>query len=775
MADSNPTERPNRAVFLSYAREDTAAASRIAEALRSHGVEVWFDQSELRGGDAWDQKIRRQIDACALFVPIISRNTEERGKGYFRLEWKLAVEQTHLLMEGVPYLIPVVVDDTPDSAASVPGEFRRVQWTRMAGGLPSQQFVDRMKLLLEGPGGPKGPAGAPRPVQGSTAGGPPRGGSGLPGWAWGVVAGVVIAAGAYVALSRRPVPPVAPAKVDAAATAPAPVAPKPDDKSIAVLPFANMSDDKDTGFFTDGIQEDILTNLALVHEIRVVSRTSVEQYRDTKKSIGQIASELGVAYVLEGSVRRSGNKVRVTGQLIRAAEDEHVWAKAYDRDLTDIFAIQSELAQSIAAELKAALSPEEKAMLDRKPTENTAAYDLYLRARTKLDTRHEEAVERLELLRKAVELDPSFARAWGELAHSYAFEAFHFEEGMDEAISKAKDAIDRAVKLAPDDPDVISKVGDYYYYAYRDYARANAQYQRLALQRPNDAGVFQSLGLIQRRQGRWAESLANLRRATELDVANANCLNNLIASLSSGRRYGELKDAWQRMAALKPGELEPGYNMAQVAFHATGSTREVEDFLANLTPEEANSQEGVSIRQDWAQTIGDDKEFIRLSRIQPYSILTSFKHWEQDVVAALAFFMAGDKDAAFARLGHVPEELPKRIEREPKNARLWLFRAEVDLIEGHPDDAVNAVKRSLQLNPESLDALEAPAYASIGARICDYAGDKEYALAEYARLLRDPGSVLFVTEMRRDTHSRLRGDPRYEALLNDPANNAPLF
>src|SRR5471032_339344 len=138
-----------KAVFLSYAREDTAAAQRIAEALRSHGVEVWFDQSELRGGDAWDQKIRRQISECTLFLPIISRHTEERSKGYFRLEWKLAVEQTHLLLEGVPFLVPVVVDDTPDSTSAVPAEFRRVQWIRLSGALPTTQFVEQVKRMLD--------------------------------------------------------------------------------------------------------------------------------------------------------------------------------------------------------------------------------------------------------------------------------------------------------------------------------------------------------------------------------------------------------------------------------------------------------------------------------------------------------------------------------------------------------------------------------------------------------------------------------------------------
>jgi TolB-like protein/Tfp pilus assembly protein PilF len=632
-----------------------------------------------------------------------------------------------------------------------------------------------VKGLLEDPGKRAGEGKGSRPTQeGMSAGRSARGG--VPGWAWGVIAGIVIAACAYFAVSRKPeTPPPAAAAEAKPAAIPAPAAPKADDKSIAVLPFDNMSDDKDNAFFTDGIQEDILTNLALVHEIRVVSRTSVERYRDTKKPIGQIATELGVTYVLEGSVRRAGNKVRVTGQLIHASTDEHVWAKAYDRDLTDIFAIQSELAQDIAAELKAALSPEEKAILESKPTQNTEAYDLYLRARSRDEIKVDEAQERQDLLQKAVALDPSFARAWAELAHSYAFRAFHFQEGTDEFVAKATEAINKAVQLAPDDPDIISAQGDYYYYAHRDYARANAQYQKLALQRPNDAGVYASLGLIQRRQGRWAESLVNLRRATELDVANAGYLNNLIASLETGRRYDELRAAWQKMAALKPGELDPAYKLAQVSFHATGSTREVEDFLANLTPEEANSQEGISVRQDWAQTIGDDKELIRLERFQPYNTNTPFQHWEQDVLAARTLFLSGDKDGALARLGKIPEELPKRIEREPKNARLWFFRANVDLIEGRPMDAVNSVKRSLELYPESTDALEAPVYSALGAQVCDYAGDTEHALAEYTRLLRRPGNVLSVTEMRRDTHSRLRGDPRFEALLNDPANNAPLF
>ena len=767
-----PEEPSTRGVFLSYAREDTGAARRIADALRGFGVEVWFDQSELRGGDAWDAKIKSQIRECALFVAIISANTQARGEGYFRREWKLAIERTHDMAAGIPFLIPVVVDQTPESKALVPEEFMRVQWTRLADGTPTAQFVERIKRLIERPLAlPENQAilGAAR---GATTGASPRK-PGIPGWAWGLGAGVVIAAGALLVNSRKAEPPAAPAVT--AAPKPAAAVPKAGDKSIAVLPFANMSDEKDNAFFTDGIQEDILTNLALVHELRVVSRTSVEQYRDTKKPIRQIASELDVSYILEGSVRRSGSKVRVTGQLINALTDEHVWAKAYDRDLTDIFSIQSELAQAIAAELKAALSPEEKAMLDRRPTENPEAYDLYLKARAFDGI--EDIDKQQALLEQAVALDPSFARAWGDLADYYAEKAFNFHEGMDALMAKSKAAIDQAVRLAPDDPEVISSLGTYYYYGYRDYARASEQYLRLAKQRPNDAGVCNSLALILRRQGKWGESLAQSRRATELDVANTRYLNNLIATLLESRRYDELAAATRRMAELKPGHFEIGLQVALVAFHATGSTKEAEDFFAHLSANEAASPEGMDARIAWADSVGDTAELIRLLRIHPHSARTVLEPWEEDLLFAENLFLTGDKEGALARLGTIPDENAKRLEREPRSARLWLFQAVVDMVLGHSEEAVRDGNRAVEIIPSSVDALDGAAYAGINLRIQMECGDKQLALKELARLIRTPGSVsLFnVYELKRDPRNPMRDDPRMKALIDDPANNAPVF
>ena len=762
---------PTRGVFLSYAREDTEAARRIADALRGFGVEVWFDQSELRGGDAWDIKIRSQIRECALFVAIISANTQARGEGYFRREWKLAIERTHDMAAGIPFLIPVVVDQTPESKALVPDEFMRVQWTRLAGG-PTTQFVERIKRLMDRPLTPIGDQQQPGVARGTGTPASSRKG-GIPGWAWGLGAGVVIAAVAFLFTSRRPEPPMGP-EVAAGARAAA-VEPKPDEKSIAVLPFANMSDDKDNAFFTDGIQEDILTNLALVHEIRVVSRTSVEQYRDTKKPIRQIASELGVSYILEGSVRREGSKVRVTGQLIHAQTDEHVWAKAYDRDLTDIFAIQSELAQAIAEELKAALSPEEKVMLARRPTENLEAYDLYLKARAIDDIADDR--ERPPLLEKAVALDPSFARAWGDLADAYAELAFNHHEGEGGMLAKSKAAIDQAVRLAPDDPDVISSLGTYYYYGYRDYARANEQYQRLARQRPNDAGVCNSLALILRRQGKWSESLAQSRRAMELDVASTRYLNNMIATLVESRRYDELAAAYRRLAELKPDHFEIGFQVALVSFHATGSTKEAEDFIAHLSPNEAASSEGMDVRIAWADATGDMAELIRLLHIHPHSTKTVLEPWEEDVFSAQDLFLSGDKAGAAALLGHIPEENAKRLELEPKNPRLWTLQAFIELALGHPEEAVSAGDRAIESSPASVDALDGPLYESFSAKVLLECGYKDRALKEIARLIRTPGSVSFfnVYELKRDPRNTLRDDPRMKALLDDPANNAPTF
>ncbi len=759
-------------IFLSYAREDTDAARRIAEALRSGGLEVWFDQNELRGGDAWDQKIRRQIKDCSLFVPIISQHTQVRGEGYFRLEWKLAVERTHLMAEGVAYLVPVVVDETPEDAGLVPEPFMRVQWTRLPAALPTPQFVDQVRRLLQTP---KTPALVQRPASAAPHLAKLQR-SGFPVWPFLVVGAAAILIASVLYFRSHPL------VQEVSLAAPVSPAPKPApavaDKSIAVLPFADMSENKDAGFFADGVHEDLLTNLALVSELKVVSRTSVMQYRNTTKTIRQIGQELGVAYVLEGSARRAGNKVRVTGQLINTRTDEHVWAKNYDRDLTDLFGIQSALAEEIAGSLSAVISPETRKHLDRKPTENTAAYDLFLQGRAINNSapsgNAKALTEAATYFERACQLDSKFAISWGELAVVCALKDFWDIDTSAELRTKGEAAIARAESLEPDTPEVIRLVGTFAYYAHRDYAKATAQYMRLAAVQPNDPTVFSSLGLIQRRQGRWAESLANLRKAAELDSGNIGYQRNLLASLQTARRWDEARAAQQRLVALRPGDLDEQLTLVDLEYDATGSMEGPKAFLATLTPAQLESPDLLFRRKFWAHDVRDLAEFKRLDKLQPFH-----PEDEQPVNAAIlaGTFYWGEGDTALARSRVAPflAEARHRTETNPDNFQAWGNFGKIEILCDHPEAGLAHLAKAAELMPVSRDALVGPVTRYWYVSGCAMVGRKDEALAGLAEFIRQPSGVP-LTDVRNNPAFRpLRGDPRFEALINDPRGHEPLF
>ena len=781
-----------RGVFLSYAREDTDAARRLAEALRAFGVEVWFDQSELRGGDAWDASIRKQIKECALFVPIISQQTEARAEGYFRREWKLAIDRTLDMAGGRTFIVPVVIDATPEGEATVPEEFSRVQWTRLVNGEPSPEFVAQVKRLLEAPKKPALKPGLPRPptlppefkqaakarAAAEAAPAPAKARPVMPGWLIGAIAVVVAGTGAAFLLTRKPESP-APA---AARTAPAPtvssVALAKEDKSIAVLPFTNMSEDKDTGFFADGVHEDLLTNLAVVPELKVVSRTSVLQYRGTTKTMRQIGQELGVAYLLEGSVRRAGSKVRVTGQLIKTSNDEHVWAKSYDRDLTDIFAIQSAIAQEIATALSAALSPEVRKHLDRRPTENPVAYDRFLQGRIIRNDSNPGTLEPLQeaerLFQAAVDLDPGFAAAWGELAVVHALYGFWGFDHTPDRIAKGEAAMRQAQRLAPEAPDVIRVRGTYAYYAFRDYETAIASYEKLARLQPNDPTVYSSLALISRRQGRMGESVNHFRRALELDPASFTNRRNLAGSLFRSRRWDEQRVELRKALALRPDNLDEQFNLAMVDFDQRGSTQAAEQWIAGLSPSTRESPAGIYYRKQLAWHQGNVAEYRRLDRLEPYYPARQSPGLVA-LEAASLLAAAGDQAAARERLAEHITRIRDQLPREPANTRLWLMLGIGESILGNHAEALRHLRKVEELLPESRDAVDGPWHRFEFAMALARSGDKEQALAELARLLKKPveRSVHYI---RVDPgFANLRSDPRFEAILNDPQNNAPLF
>ena len=305
------------------------------------------------------------------------------------------------------------------------------------------------------------------------------------------------------------------------------------DKSIAVLPFENLSAENENAFFSDGVQNEILTDLAKIEDLKVISRTSVLIYKaGTPRNLREIGQQLGVAHVLEGSVQRAGGKVRVNAQLIDARTDKHLWAKTYDRDLADVFAIETEVAQAIANELQAKLSAGERALIEQMPTQNLAAYDLYVRAVPLVDgaafssTQDKDLFQAVDLLNQAVALDPAFLLAYCWLARAH--DSIYFLKPMDHTparLALAKSAIDTAFRLQPDSGEAHLALAWHLYWGYFDYDHARAEIELAARTLPNNPSVFELKGLMDRRQGRWAEAVRNLERASELDPRNENSLN----------------------------------------------------------------------------------------------------------------------------------------------------------------------------------------------------------------------------------------------------------
>jgi TolB-like protein len=393
---------PSRAVFLSYASQDAEFARRIAEGLRQSGIEVWFDQSGLRGGDAWDAKIREQIRDCALFVPLISAHTQRRTEGYFRLEWKLAVDRSHLMASERAFLLPVVIDPTPQPEALVPDRFREVQWTVLLSAESTQPFVERVKRLLDQPL-------AARNRHASTTAAPRRPRSARRAIPW-VALALVVALIVYLtihapSLYRNHTA----ASADDAAGSQAVIA----EKSVAVLPFADLSEKKDQEYFSDGLAEELLDLLAKTPGLHVIARTSSFSFKGKSDDIPTIGTKLRVANILEGSVRKSGDLLRVTTQLVRADTAEHLWSETYEASAKDIFKVQDEIAAAVVSVLKLKLVQSQRT----KGTSNPDAYNEYLLGRQHQHLETQEELQRaIAAYQRAVALDPHYAAALAGLA-----------------------------------------------------------------------------------------------------------------------------------------------------------------------------------------------------------------------------------------------------------------------------------------------------------------------------------------------------------------------
>jgi TolB-like protein/Flp pilus assembly protein TadD len=560
---------PAGAVFLSYASEDAQAAERIATALRSAGIEVWLDQSELRGGDAWDRQIRERIHDCQLFIALISAHTEARDEGYFRREWKLAVDRTHDMLEKKAFLLPVAIDATPERGAAVPDKFHEVQWTRFAGGQVPPTFVERVRRLLSPEAASPQAAtllrrGSSRVPISSAPGARPMRSNGLS-WVIGAVLALTLA---YIGIdkfwiSRRSAPPTPPPVPAAQQMAPpATVAPAaatfaPPPHSIAVLPFVNMSGDKEQEYFSDGLTEELLNSLARINELQVSARTSSFSFKGKDADIGTIARKLNVGAILEGSVRRSGHTIRITAQLNNAITGFHLWSQTYDRNLSDVLKLQTEIANAVATALQITLLSDWPAKIELGGTRNPAAFDAYLRASAVVvnEQNRKDLEAAISEFGEAIHHDPDFALAYAQRSLALARLARNYVDrrSLGEYLNRVQADARKAIALAPDLGDGHAALARFLQQSL-DFIPASHEYERALALAPGSALILRYHGVFAVMMGRTEAGLAALRRAVVLDPLNFGTHLTLGYALSIAGRYAEAVAALKDAKALNPND-----------------------------------------------------------------------------------------------------------------------------------------------------------------------------------------------------------------------------
>ena len=582
----------SHAVFLSYASQDAQAAQKICEALRAAGIEVWFDQSELRGGDAWDTSIRKQIKTCALFVPVISHTTHDRDEGYFRLEWKLAVDRSHLMASDRPFLLPVAIDDTRDNDERVPERFREVQWTRLPGGITPGAFVERVRRLLSGePAPPTGTPSAASRVPAAPSIRKPV----LALWRSKAVLlatiTVLVLALSYLVVDRLVL------SKRAAEVAPA-TAFSPPPHSLAVLPFVNLSGDASQDYFSDGLTEELLNSLAQINELQVAARTSSFSFKE-HPDIATVARKLNVGAVLEGSVRRSAHTIRITAQLINAVTGFHLWSKTYDRDIGDVLKLQTEIATSVAGALKVTLLGDVAAKVELGGTRNPAAFDAYLRGAKADSSRHDnkDLPAAIAAYTEAIRLDPHYALAFAarSIAATNGATDAMAEAAVREGYDKAQADARQALALAPDLAQAhlaLAFVSE----NTLDFTQANDEYVRALALAPGNAEGLRRSGRFAAYMGHFDAGLAAARRAVVLDPLARDSHSQLAQSLYTSRRYEEAVAAFAEVISLEP-DFKQTYGYRGLAYYGLGDLESARA-SCETKPDYWSSQQCVAVIYD---------------------------------------------------------------------------------------------------------------------------------------------------------------------------------
>ena len=547
------------------------------------------------------------------------------------------------------------------------------------------------------------------------------------------------------------------------------------EKSIAVLPFENLSRDPDNAYFTDGVQDEILADLAKVADLKVISRTSVMQYKNTAtRNLPEIAQALKVAHVLEGSVQRSGNRVRVSAQLIDARNDTHVWAEKYDRELADVFAIQSEIAGKIADQLQAKLSPTEKSAISERPTSDMVAYDLYLRAKELIyegryaSREKENYFKAVQLLDQAVARDPAFLLAHCLLVYAHDLIYWEDYDHTETRLALAETSVRAAVRLQTDSGETHLAQAIHFYWGYRNYDRALEELAKAERGLPNNARIFQFLGLIDRRQGRWDEAIRNLERAVDLDPRNADTLTDLGDAYRILRRYGESIAIYNRAAALQPRSASQRALPAWIGVEADANIAPLRATLNTIEAEGPSSATEVAgILFQTALREHDPAGAARaLANIPSEGYRKEADYpvphaWHEGLLAKLR----QDAPAAHAAFMAARAETEKLVRAQPENVKPLSALAFVDAELGDKEKAIREGRTACDMVPVAKDAIDGVLLVNNLARVYSLTGEKDLAIKQLEIVSKIPCGPSY-GELRLDPEwDSLRGDPRFEKIV----------
>jgi serine/threonine protein kinase len=554
----------------------------------------------------------------------------------------------------------------------------------------------------------------------------------------------------------------------------------PTEKSVAVLPFDNISPNKEDAYFADGVQDEILNNLAKVAQLKVISRTSVMQYRgDNKRDLRQIADALGVANVLEGTVRRDGNHVRVSTELVDARNDNTIWADSYDRDLTNIFAIQSEIAQQVASRLSARLSPEERKDIEEKPTNDLQAYDLYLQAKLLLgpnsivvlwNSEMATFSRAINLLEESTHKDPKFALAYCMIAEAHDYLYFDQVDRTPERRTLGDAAVNEALRLRPDLAEVHLAAAFHLFVCYRDFERARVQITIASQTLPNNSDVLQLTALLDRVQGRWEKATAGLERAATLDPRNPKLLTTLADTYRCLRRYRDCERIWDRLVDLKPDQPVFTLYKAESAFAEKGDLMGIRGaFEALPTP----MKDDVYItweRVYYAMCARDFAAAAEIVNKSPNEEIRFFGPLVPRGILLLWLELVQGNHPTIEEFGAARERLYRKVEADRTDPFMLAALALADVALGRKEESMQEGRRAIEMRPISEDAEDGPVIAVNVAAVYAWANQPDFALEQLKVLIKLPDYHLNYGDLKTNpSWNPLRKDPRLGKLLAELA------